>query len=71
MTERDMGKLHALLFEQGRELVNIKFFPGTDRGLTPSQLCDAAASAIASALAKGPKDNPPRSGRHKASIKEA
>jgi hypothetical protein len=67
MTEREMGKLHSLLFEQGRELVNIKFFPGTDRGLTASKLCEAAAGALHSALEKGPKDAPPRSGKAKTS----
>ena len=70
MTEREMGKLHSLLFEQGRELVNIKFFPGTDRGLTASQLSEAAHGALASAIAKGPVDNPPHSGRQKTSIRE-
>jgi len=60
--------LHALLFEEGRELVNFKFFPGDDRGLTASQLCDAAAAAVRSALDKGLVDSPPRSGRQKSTI---
>lgn len=56
-------ELLTLLFDEGRELMNIKFFPGTARGLTSDQMCEAAANAIRSALAKGPVDNPPLSGR--------
>lgn len=63
-----MEKLHSLLFEEGRGLENIKFFPGTDRGLTPDQMCEAAQAAIHAALARGPHDNPPTSGRKKTSL---
>jgi hypothetical protein len=63
MTMSGKDKLLSLLFEQGRELINIRFFPGTGRGLTADQMCDAAANAIKSALDKGLVDNPPLSGR--------
>lgn len=56
------AKLHSLLFGEGRELVNIKFFPGTERGLTVSQLAEAAQAALSAALAEGPINNPPVSG---------
>lgn len=60
MTEMDApNKLHSLLFHQGRELVNIKFFPGTDRGLTSARLQEAAAHALEAALAGGLQSNPP------------
>lgn len=68
MTELDATKLHSLLFDEGRELVNIKFFPGTDRGLTAAQMGDEAASAIGSALAKGPVSVPPVSGAQPESL---
>lgn len=55
--------LHSLLFEEGRELVNIKFFPGTDRGLTPARLKEAAHKAIRSALEGGLRNSPPTSGK--------
>ncbi|MEE9388529.1 MAG: hypothetical protein V3U96_07950 [Paracoccaceae bacterium] len=60
--------LHSLLFEEGRQLENIKFFPGTDRGLTAEKLCNAADKAIRSALDKGPIDVVPHTGREKTSI---
>src|ERR1700744_4370200 len=58
----DVDKLHTLLFNQGRELVNIKFLPGTARGLTSNRLRAAAAEAIESAIADGMKDAPPITG---------
>jgi hypothetical protein len=69
MTEGGMARLHSLLFTGERELVNIKFFPGSDRGLTPDQLGEAAHKALSAALAAGPVDNPPLSGRKKTSIR--
>lgn len=60
MTE-SKSTLHSLLFEEGRELENIKFFPGDSRGLTAEQLKDAAASSIARALKSG-GNVPPRTG---------
>jgi hypothetical protein len=68
MTERGVDKLHSLLFGGERELVNIKFFPGSDRGLTADQLAGEAESAISAAFSEGLKDNPPLSGRAKASL---
>lgn len=58
-------KLHSLLFEEGRQLVNFKFFPGDDRGLSASAMCDAAEAAIRSAFGKGLKDEVPATGREK------
>jgi hypothetical protein len=70
MTESVMNKeLHALLFEEGRELVNIKFIPGPARGLTANQLLSTAAEAVRGALAGELVNNPPLSGLQKSSIK--
>lgn len=63
MNASTTDKLHAVLFEQGRDLINIKFFPGTDRGLTAGQLRDAAASALASVIERGSPNLPPMAGR--------
>jgi hypothetical protein len=68
MPERGMEKLHSLLVAEGRELVNIKFFPGSDRGLTADQLAEAAQAALAAALNSELVDNPPVSGQAKSSI---
>lgn len=68
MTVRGLEKLHSLLNAEGRELVNIKFIPGTDRGLTPEQLAEAAHTALSAALAGNLVDAPPLSGRVKSSI---
>ena len=68
MSERGMDKLHTLLFSGERELVNIKFFPGSDRGLTADQLAEAAQVAIQAALAGNLVDKPPVTGRAKSSI---
>lgn len=61
-------KLHSLLNTEGREIVNIRFFPGSDRSLTPDQLAEAAHEALASALNGELVDHPPMSGRAKSSI---
>lgn len=68
MTEQAKSKLHSLLFEEGRELVNIKFMPGNNRGLTPRKLSDAAARAIGSALNGDLVSHPPRTGRAKCKL---
>ncbi|MFC3165409.1 hypothetical protein [Ciceribacter thiooxidans] len=65
MKQSNQRKLHSLLFEEGRELVNIKFMPGNDRGLTPAKLSDAAARAIGDALDSGLVSQPPRTGMNK------
>lgn len=64
MSERSQS-LHSFLFEEGRELVNIKFFPGSDRGLTKHRLEAAVNKALRSALLKGEVNEPPRTGRAK------
>jgi len=61
--EAEANTLHSLLFAEGRELVNIKFFPGSDRGLTPARLKDAAAAALAAAFAGDVVNTPPSRGR--------
>lgn len=68
MTVRGLEKLHSLLNSEGRELVNIKFFPGSDRSLTPDQLAEAANEALSAALKEELVDRPPISGRAKSSI---
>jgi hypothetical protein len=70
MPESGKEKLLSLLFGEGRELVNIKFFPGTDRGLTSDQLCGEAESMLRAAMNGNLVDNPPLSGRRKTSIKD-
>jgi hypothetical protein len=75
MNEGGMARLHSLLFKEGRELVNIKFFPGSDRGLTACQLGAAAHAALSAALTAASAgklvDNPPFSGRPKTSLADA
>lgn len=39
-------KLHSVLFAEGMELVNVKFFPGTGRGLNADTLSAEAAKAF-------------------------
>jgi hypothetical protein len=63
MNESGKAKILALLFGNERQLENIRFIPGTGRGLTADQMCSEAAQALQSALSKGPADNPPMSGR--------
>lgn len=65
--EKGMEKLQALLCADGRELVNIKFFPGSGRGLTPDSLADAACELLAVDLGNL-VDNPPLSGLAKTSL---
>lgn len=60
--------LHALLFNEGRQLGNIKFFPGDDPGLSVSVMREESARVIRSAISKGLVDNAPHSGREKTSI---
>lgn len=60
--------LHSLLFEEGRELENIKFFPGDDRGLSASSMCSEAAKVIRTAMAKGLVDKSPSTGRKKTTL---
>lgn len=72
MAESGMERLHSLLFGKERELKNIKFCPGSNRGLTADQLSGEAASMLEAAFARGDLvDNPPLSGRKKASISDA
>ena len=67
-TNVQTDRLHSLLFEEGRQLENFKFFPGTRAGVSPQELRDAAAIAVQSAFARGLQDNPPVSGREKTTI---
>lgn len=67
MTAQGGDRLDSLLFQEGRELENIKLFPGDDPGLTSHDLRDAAADVIAAALAN-PKNNPPETGRAKTTL---
>ena len=45
MSDNGKKSLHSLLFEGGRELVNLKLFPGTGR-LSAGQLAEAAARSL-------------------------
>jgi len=67
-TNAHASSLHSLLFDEGRQLENIKFFPGDDRGLTAGKLCDAAESAIRSAFKKGLVDVVPSTNREKSRL---
>ena len=61
-------RLNALLFDEGRELVNIRFFPGSKgKNLTVDELHGEAAKGIAAAL-KEAVNSPPLSGRAKARL---
>ena len=67
MNAQGGDRLDSLLFQEERELANIKLFPGDDRELTPQDLREAAADVIASALAD-PKNSPPETGRVKTTL---
>lgn len=63
MRENGLSKLHSLLFTSEEELVNVKFFPGSGRGLTCDQFAEAGAEMIAAARklwSEGVPSNPPR-----------
>lgn len=65
-----IDRLDSILFNEGRELINIKFFPGTDRGLTVSQLRDSAAEALDSVMKGGCKHVPPVTGKQAARLED-
>ena len=58
----------SLLFREGRELANVKFFPGSKDGLTSEEMCLEAEKAIRAALRRGLVDNSPKSLRAKTTI---
>jgi len=68
MSTNRMEELHSFLTEGGRELVNVKFFPGTARGLNNSQVAEEARAAFSRAFDGGLQDCPPMSGQEKASL---
>lgn len=68
MSVNRMERLHSFLVEEGRELVNIKFFPGTGRGISSEQVAEAAEGAIRRAFTGGLVDRPPISPRAKTSL---
>jgi hypothetical protein len=61
MTMRSMDQLHDFLSSGKRELVNVKFFPGSNRGLTSEQLASAAMELL-SDKDSDLTNNPPVSG---------
>lgn len=65
MGESRVEQLHSFLNEEGRELVNIKFFPGSDPTLTDEQLAEEGKKAFKRAIAGGLVNAPPHSGRAK------
>lgn len=68
MSKRSVDELHRFLISGSRELVNVKFFPGTDRGLTSDQLAAAAHELLESIMAN-PVNRPPLSGRKSMTLK--
>lgn len=68
MNEGNVTSLPPFLSEEGRELVNIKFFPGSDHGLTKERLEEAGLTALKSALSKGDINEPPVTGMPKHTI---
>lgn len=51
--------LHSLLTSDGRQLENIKFFPGTDKTVTADDILAQAKAAISAAFEEGLIDTPP------------
>lgn len=68
MSDHIKDDLHSFLFDEGRELVNIKFMPGDSPDLTQAMVRDATAVALRSAMSKGPTHSPPRTGRAKGAL---
>lgn len=68
MSENGKEKLLSLLFNDERELVNLRFFPGINRGLTADEMCEEAHFSLAAALSRGAVDQPPLSGRVAAAL---
>ncbi len=65
---KGMERLHCLLNDKGRQLVNVKFFPGSGRGLTDSQLAEAACEMLTGLDFDNLVDGPPFSGVVKGSF---
>jgi len=66
--ESGRTKLHSFLFAGEKELGNVKFFPGTGRGLTADELAGAAADALkcaSDAWRAGESSRPPMTGIEK------
>ncbi|SCB33889.1 hypothetical protein [Rhizobium lusitanum] len=61
------NKFLSLLFEEGRVLDNLKFFPGPDCA-SAEQLFEAGSAAIQAALAGESGDDIPSDGREVVSI---
>lgn len=70
MSEGSVEKLHSLLNDEGRELVNVKFFPGLARGLTSEKMAEAARVALASAQSSNLRNAPPATGVTASTLEE-
>ena len=68
MSTNGMERLHSFLSDEGRELVNVKFFPGTDRGLSSERVAREADAALRRAFVAGVIDEPPVSERQQTSF---
>lgn len=60
--------LHSVLFEGDRELENFKFFPGDQRGLQATELCEAAGRVVRQCFEEGLIDRPPVTGKEKTAL---
>jgi hypothetical protein len=58
MAKSGTEKLLSLLFDEGRELLNFRFFPG-EKVSSSDELCDASDEAIRLALAAEEDTIPP------------
>jgi len=70
MAQSGKERLLSLLFEEGRELINLKFFP-SDQPSTEEQFCTAAADVIELVKAEKFDASIPQSGIPSRSFAEA
>ena len=66
MTSFCSNSLHSLLSSEGRELMNVKFLPGS--APTKEGMCEEAARVIKLALDRGMPHTPPNTNRLKVKL---
>lgn len=69
MSDNKIAGLHDFLVSEGRSLANVKFFPGSDHGMSSEQLAEAALGLLA-AIGTNPTNNPPVTGLPQRSVRE-